>query len=319
MAPTNMPSLQQDAARRRRAGRRHHHRQPSRRRSLPTPGEEERSASQRHAVAVCSRFFDPLSLPPDELAGLGRHLSKPLVDRLRRARRGRGSRRSTRTGAAQDRTMPRCAGRAQRRSTALRRRSCARGCTPSTRGSSPGRQLEQPARCSPTWSAPAMTRTAAARRRRGASAVELATIDWLRAVGGDAPRRPRASSSRRQRRHAHRAGRGAHARVDDRDQATACVQEPRRRDREGVAQILGFNPRTCACCSADPDHRLQPAAIDAAIHARPRGGPRAVRRRRRRRHARAPAPSTRSTTSPTSPSAKACGSTSTAPTARPRA
>ena len=58
----------------------------------------------------------------------------------------------------------------------------------------------------------------------------------------------------------------AHAKVDDRDQATGYVQEHTHAAVGKAWRILGFNPANLRVLKADPAHRLQPAAIDAAIH-----------------------------------------------------
>jgi glutamate/tyrosine decarboxylase-like PLP-dependent enzyme len=100
----------------------------------------------------------------------------------------------------------------------------------------------------------------------GASAVELATLDWLRSwmgmpestegilVSGGSVGTLTALAA------------AAHARVDDRDQATAYVQEHTHAAITKAWSILGFNAANLRVLRADPDHRLQPAAIDAAIH-----------------------------------------------------
>ena len=57
----------------------------------------------------------------------------------------------------------------------------------------------------------------------------------------------------------------AHARVDDRDQATAYVQEHTHAAVAKAWRMLGFNPANLRVLRADPAHRLQPAAVDAAL------------------------------------------------------
>jgi glutamate/tyrosine decarboxylase-like PLP-dependent enzyme len=99
----------------------------------------------------------------------------------------------------------------------------------------------------------------------GASAVELATLDWLRSwmgmpettegilVSGGSVGTLTALAA------------AAHERVDDRDQATAYVQEHTHAAITKAWRILGFNAANLRVLKADPDHRLQPAAIDAAV------------------------------------------------------
>jgi len=57
----------------------------------------------------------------------------------------------------------------------------------------------------------------------------------------------------------------AHAKVDDRDQATGYVQEHTHAAVAKAWRILGFNPANLRVLKADPAHRLQPVAIDAAV------------------------------------------------------
>jgi glutamate/tyrosine decarboxylase-like PLP-dependent enzyme len=99
----------------------------------------------------------------------------------------------------------------------------------------------------------------------GASAVELATLDWLREwmgmpegtegvlVSGGSVGTLAALAA------------AAHDRVDDRDQATAYAQEHTHAAVTKAWRILGFNPANLRVLKADPDHRLQPAAVDAAL------------------------------------------------------
>ena len=76
--------------------------------------------------------------------------------------------------------------------------------------------------------------------------------------------------------------------------------------------------RTCASLSADAEHRLSADAVAAASRIDRERGLDSVLRRSPRPARPAPAPSTRSPSSRTCASARACGCTSTAPTARPR-
>jgi aromatic-L-amino-acid decarboxylase len=99
----------------------------------------------------------------------------------------------------------------------------------------------------------------------GASAVELATLDWLRdwmgmpastegvLVSGGSVGTLTALAA------------AAQARVDSRDQATAYVQEHTHSAVAKVWRILGFNPSNLRVLRADPSFRLQPAAIEAAL------------------------------------------------------
>jgi aromatic-L-amino-acid decarboxylase len=99
----------------------------------------------------------------------------------------------------------------------------------------------------------------------GASAVELATLDWLRdwmgmpettegvLVSGGSVGTLTALAA------------AAHDRVADRDQATAYVSEHTHAATTKAWRILGFNPANLRVLRADPDHRLQPAAIEAAL------------------------------------------------------
>src|SRR4051794_23090653 len=99
----------------------------------------------------------------------------------------------------------------------------------------------------------------------GASAVELATLDWIRSwmgmpettegilVSGGSVGTLTALAA------------AAHERVEDRNQATAYVQEHTHAAVAKAWRILGFQPANLRVLRADPDHRLQPAAIDAAI------------------------------------------------------
>jgi aromatic-L-amino-acid decarboxylase len=99
----------------------------------------------------------------------------------------------------------------------------------------------------------------------GASAVELAVLDWLRdwmglpagtegvLVSGGSVGTLTALAA------------AAHARVDDRDQATGYVQEHTHAAVAKAWRTLGFNAANLRVLRADPAHRLQPAAVEAAL------------------------------------------------------
>jgi aromatic-L-amino-acid/L-tryptophan decarboxylase len=99
----------------------------------------------------------------------------------------------------------------------------------------------------------------------GASAVELATLGWIRdwmgmpettegiLVSGGSVGTLTALAA------------AAHERVDRRDEATAYLQEHTHAAVGKAWRILGFNPANLRVLKADPQFRLQPAAIDAAI------------------------------------------------------
>ena len=103
-------------------------------------------------------------------------------------------------------------------------------------------------------------------------------------------------------------------RAEYRDQATGYVSEHTHAATAKAWRILGFYPANLRVLKADPAYRLQPSPIEAAIHldARPARPFLLV--------GTAGTTSTGSvdgcTTSPSSPPTRACGSTSTAPTAR---
>jgi glutamate/tyrosine decarboxylase-like PLP-dependent enzyme len=99
----------------------------------------------------------------------------------------------------------------------------------------------------------------------GASAVELATLDWLREWMGmpDSTEGVLVSGGSVGTLTALAAA--AHARVGDRGQATAYVQEHTHAAITKAWRMLGFNPAHLRVLRADPAHRLQPAAVDVAI------------------------------------------------------
>ena len=69
----------------------------------------------------------------------------------------------------------------------------------------------------------------------------------------------------------------AHDARRDRDEATGYVQEHTHAAVAKAWRMLGFNPSNLRVLRADPAHRLQAAAVDAARPPRPRGPPAAVR------------------------------------------
>jgi glutamate/tyrosine decarboxylase-like PLP-dependent enzyme len=99
----------------------------------------------------------------------------------------------------------------------------------------------------------------------GASAVELAVLDWLRdwmglpdgtegvLVSGGSVGTLTALAA------------AAHARVDDRDQATAYSSEHTHAAVAKAWRTLGFNAANLRVLRADPAQRLQPAAVEAAM------------------------------------------------------
>ena len=100
----------------------------------------------------------------------------------------------------------------------------------------------------------------------GATALELAVIDWLRGWMGMPPETEGILVSGGSVATLTALAAAAHAKVDDRDQATGYVQEHTHAAVGKAWRILGFNPANLRGAAADPAHRLQPAAIDAAIH-----------------------------------------------------
>lgn len=99
----------------------------------------------------------------------------------------------------------------------------------------------------------------------GASAVELVVLDWLRDWMGMPPHTEGVLVSGGSVGTLTALAAAAHAKVDDRDQATGYVQEHTHAAVSKAWRILGFNPANLRVLRADPQHRLQPAAIDAAI------------------------------------------------------
>ena len=99
----------------------------------------------------------------------------------------------------------------------------------------------------------------------GVAATELAVLEWLRAwmgmpagtegvfVSGGSVGTLTALAA------------AAHARVDSRDEATGYVSEHTHSAVTRAWRVLGFNPANLRVLRADPLHRLEPAAIDAAL------------------------------------------------------
>jgi aromatic-L-amino-acid decarboxylase len=100
----------------------------------------------------------------------------------------------------------------------------------------------------------------------GASAIELAVLDWMREWMGMPGRTEGVLVSGGSVGTLTALAAAAHERADDRDQATAYLQEHTHAAVIKAWRILGFNPANLRVLRADPDHRLQPAAIDAALH-----------------------------------------------------
>jgi len=99
----------------------------------------------------------------------------------------------------------------------------------------------------------------------GVSAIELAVLDWLREWMGMPDQTEGVLVSGGSVGTLTALTAAAHERVDDRDQATAYLQEHTHAAVTKAWRILGFNPANLRVLKADPDHRLQPAAIDAAL------------------------------------------------------
>ena len=100
----------------------------------------------------------------------------------------------------------------------------------------------------------------------GASAIELAVLDWMREWMGMPAQTEGVLVSGGSVGTLTALAAAAHERVDDRDQAIAYLQEHTHGAIAKAWRILGFNPSNLRVLRSDPDHRLQPAAIDAALH-----------------------------------------------------
>ena len=99
----------------------------------------------------------------------------------------------------------------------------------------------------------------------GASAVELATLDWLRQWMGMPEQTEGVLVSGGSVGTLTALAAAAHDRAEDRDQATAYVSEHTHAAVAKAWRILGFNPANLRVLKADPSYRLQPSPIEAAI------------------------------------------------------
>jgi glutamate/tyrosine decarboxylase-like PLP-dependent enzyme len=99
----------------------------------------------------------------------------------------------------------------------------------------------------------------------GASAVELAVLDWLREWMGMPEATEGVLVSGGSVGTLAALAAAALDRVDDRDQATGYVQEHTHAAVVRAWRVLGFNPANLRVLRADPGHRLAPAAIEAAL------------------------------------------------------
>ena len=100
----------------------------------------------------------------------------------------------------------------------------------------------------------------------GASAIELATLDWLGEWMGMPESTEGVLVSGGSIGTLTALAAAAQHRVDDRDQAIAYLQEHTHAAVGKAWRILGFNPANLRVLRADPAHRLQPAAIEAALN-----------------------------------------------------
>jgi aromatic-L-amino-acid decarboxylase len=100
----------------------------------------------------------------------------------------------------------------------------------------------------------------------GASALELAVLDWLRDWMGMPPESEGILVSGGSVGTLTALAAGALHRSEERDQCTGYVSEHTHGAVLKAWRMLGFNPANLRVLRADPDHRLQPAAIDAALH-----------------------------------------------------
>jgi aromatic-L-amino-acid decarboxylase len=226
-------------------------------------------------IALLSRSVDPLSLPPDELRRLGHHVWDRLVDRWEHLdeqppiapvdpdfdQRSIAACPDQPTDAQEaiDELFDELLTRGQRPDHP---RFFARIGSPSNPISVLGDLIGGGHNTfAGSWTGGA-----------GASAIELATLDWLRdwmgmpdttegvLVSGGSVGTLTALAA------------AAHHRVDSRDQATAYLQEHTHAAVGKAWRILGFNPSNLRVLRADPSHRLQPAAIEAALSIDRRSG-----------------------------------------------
>ena len=171
-----------------------------------------------------------------------------------------------------------------RRSTRSSTRSSRAASAPTTRASSPASAARATrSRVLADLIGAATTRSRAAGPAARASAVELAVLDWLREWMG-MPDGPRACSSAAARGDAHRArGRRARPRRRSRPGDRLRAGAHARGGRQGLADAR-LQPANLRVLKADPAHRLQPAAVDAALRLDREAGLRAVRGRRHGGH-----------------------------------
>ena len=185
------------------------------------------------------------------------------------ARRAAADRRERPGLVAGERSRPAPTARAtrSRRSTRCSTRSSRAASARTTRASSPASAARATrSACSPTWSAAATTCSPAAGpaapgRRRSSSPCSTGC-----ASGWGCPTAPRACSSAAARSARSPRWRPPRTRaVDDRDQATAYVSEHTHAAIAKAWRMLGFNAANLRVLRADPAHRLQPAAVEAAL------------------------------------------------------
>ena len=99
----------------------------------------------------------------------------------------------------------------------------------------------------------------------GASAVELAVLDWLREWMGMPPETEGILVSGGSVGTLTALAAAAHARAEARDEATGYVQEHTHAAVAKAWRVLGFNPANLRVLRSDPAHRLQASAVDAAV------------------------------------------------------
>jgi aromatic-L-amino-acid/L-tryptophan decarboxylase len=99
----------------------------------------------------------------------------------------------------------------------------------------------------------------------GASAVELAVLDWMRTWMGMPPATEGVLVSGGSVGTLTALAAAAHAKADDRDQATGYVQEHTHAAVSKAWRILGFNPANLRVLRADAAHRLPPAEVYDAV------------------------------------------------------
>jgi aromatic-L-amino-acid decarboxylase len=99
----------------------------------------------------------------------------------------------------------------------------------------------------------------------GASAVELAVLDWLRGWMGMPEGTEGVLLSGGSVATLTALAAAAHDRAEDRDQATGYIQEHTHAAITRAWRVLGFNPANLRVLGADADHRLPSAAVEKAI------------------------------------------------------